>query len=148
MRFHRLGIVPFEKGAPNPGKTFERGRSGNPGGRPSIAKAWDAATGGKKAADVGAEALKLAYTVAMAGPTCLRDSNWQFAMTQVLHYSLGKPKEQIAVTGDVSPEAQALLAALRLTPHERRQLAAQDSTAAEDDAAMDDLVGADGAVSE
>lgn len=136
----------FEKGEAHP--NYRMGKTNNPGGRPSIAKAWDAATGGKKAADVGAEALKLAYSVAMAGPQGAKDSNWQFAMTQVLHYSLGKPKEQIAVTGDVSPEAQALLAALRLTPHERRQLAAQDMTAAEDDAAMDELVRADDARSE
>lgn len=127
---------------------FPKGVSGNPGGRSNLAKAWDAATGGKKASQVGAEALKLAYTVAMAGPQGGKDTNWTFAMTQVLHYSLGKPKEQIDITGDVSPEAHALLAALRLTPHERRQLAAQDSTALEDEAAMNELVDADDARSE
>lgn len=79
---------------------FVKGQSGNPGGRCSLEKAWDAATGGKKRSDVAAEALKLAYERASLGPRCDHNGNpndpdWRFAMQKVLEYSAGKPKEVI-----------------------------------------------------
>jgi len=112
---------------------FKAGTSGNPGGRPSIAKAWEEATG-KKTAALSAEALKLIWGVFIKGPKGEKDSNWTFAAQQVLHYLIGKPKEQIELTGALSPEGQALFEALKLTPHERR-LAAEDATEDEDNAA-------------
>jgi hypothetical protein len=119
---------------------WKKGESGNPGGRPKIAEAWDKATGGKTTAQVAADALKLVYEVMMKGPRDARDPCWTFATQKVLEYTIGKPKEQVEVTGGITPEAQALLEALRLTPHERRMVI---DAAAEDAAAMDELVDGD-----
>lgn len=121
--------------------TWKPGQSGNPGGRPKIAKAWDLAIG-KGSAEAFAEALRSVYEVMLDGAHQdhngnHNDPNWRFAVQKVLEYSGGKPKEQVEVTGSITPAAQALLEALRLTPHERRL--AQDTTAAEDDAAMSAL---------
>lgn len=76
---------------------FKKGTSGNPGGRPAIAKAWDAATG-KTVAEVTADALKMVYDVMMRGPDGPKDPTWTFSAQKVLEYSAGKPKEQIEHT--------------------------------------------------
>lgn len=79
---------------------YQRGQSGNPGGRPALSKAWAAATGGKTMAEVTADALKMVYERMIEGPTAdhngnPNDQDWRFATQKVLEYSAGKPKEHV-----------------------------------------------------
>jgi hypothetical protein len=83
---------------------WTKGKSGNPGGRPQLAKAWEAATG-KKIGEVTAEALKLVYDRAMLGPKPNHfgdpnDPDWRFASQKMLEYSAGKPKETVEIIAD------------------------------------------------
>lgn len=102
---------------------FQKRKSGNPGGRPQIAKAWEAATG-KKMADVTAEALKLVWERALEGPQenhfgDPNDPDWRFAMQKVLDYSAGKPKETLEIVGDGRP-ARPVLDPTSMTDEEIR----------------------------
>lgn len=82
-------------------KGFDPNR--NPGGRPKLAKAWQAALG-KSTAEVTAEALKLVWDVFVQGPGTSgkegdpNDPNWRFAAQKVLEYSAGKPRDEVEVT--------------------------------------------------
>lgn len=110
-----------------------RGRSGNPGGKPAVAKILDSI--GMTTDDARRECVETALA-------WMRDPDASDKSRTYAHKFISDMvglifKQQLEVTGALTPEAQALLEALRLTPHERR--AAQDSTAAEDDAAMSEL---------
>lgn len=87
----------------NPG-AWKKGQSGNPSGRPALAKAWAAATGGKTMADVTADALKIVYDRMVEGPRAdhngnANDADWRFATQKVLEYAPGKPKEHVVMEG-------------------------------------------------
>lgn len=128
---------------------FRPGVSGNPGGKVSLRKDLERAgaiwkgsddpgvaeLAGLTPEDARARWWAMILPVAFAGPRGPKDSNWTYAASEVGNRLLGKAKESIEISGGITPEAQALLEALRMTPHERRQLAAQDTTAAEDEAA-------------
>ncbi|HVH39245.1 MAG TPA: hypothetical protein VM764_04400 [Gemmatimonadaceae bacterium] len=62
------------------------------------------------------------------------------AIKLLLERTDGKPREYLEVTG-ASPEQAAALEALRMTPEERRKLAASDET--EDQAALEQATDAD-----
>lgn len=126
---------------------FKPGQSGNPGGRKrgverALRDAWDrlARAGGHESAID--EWVGVVHGI--MSNTGAEDKDRLAAARLLKEHTYGMAKQALAVTGDVTPEAQALLAALRLTPHERRLIDhAQDSTAAEDDAAMEALTSGD-----
>lgn len=115
-------------------KGFRPGESGNPGGRPSILTALSAN---------GTDTQKLTAELAAQLIECMRsvdkaEASWRFAVDQLANRLWGKPKESMDLNvAGASPEQQALLEALVMTPHERRL--AQASTSTEDDAAMSEL---------
>lgn len=135
---------PFGSGQPVPrGGRFAPGTSGNPGGKVSLklthewACAHDpdfAAVAGVSIEEARGRLYALMMKIAVQGPKGPKDTNWTFAAGEMMTRHFGKPKESVDISGDVSPEAQALLAALRMTPHERREALAADN---EDAAAMD-----------
>jgi hypothetical protein len=117
----------FKKGASgNPGTQFKPGADPrrNPGGRPpGYLKTLHEVT---SIEDWRAICVK-AIEDAKAGD--------RYARTWIGDYLLGKPKESIDVTSNADPAQLALLAALRMTPHERR--AEQARLYAEDMVALD-----------
>lgn len=87
---------------------WQPGQSGNPSGRCKTANAWAAATGGKKSAEVAAEALKIVYERMLEGPdgdAGKGDPDWRFATQKVLDYTLGPPKQEIELSGSVGAPA-------------------------------------------
>lgn len=138
---------------------YEKGRSGNPGGKISLRRDLERASAIWKGSNEHADLVGLdpetararwwamILPVAFAGPRGQKDSNWTYAASEVGNRLLGKPKESVEISGGLTAEQAALFEALKLTPHERR-LAAQDSTggdAAADDAAMAEVVNGDDA---
>jgi len=112
------------------GRGFQPGQSGNPGGRVSTAKAWEAC--GRSASEVTSEA----FQILLDG---MRDLDWhdkdeaqcklKCAQT-VLAYSAGKPKETIVVTEpemtaeEYKAEAEEIAREVfaEMTPEERAKL--------------------------
>lgn len=126
--------------------SFKPGQSGNPDGRlKGVEKRARAVIEARsyKAHDgqtyTGLEALIHLYLDIAFDETQMAKDRLKAGETAV-DRGFGKVKESVEVTGGISPDQQALLDALRMTPHERR-LAAQDST--EDDHAMADLESGD-----
>jgi hypothetical protein len=122
---------------------FEKGKSGNPGGRSKVDKrfgdVWD-----KREEYPGLDGIEKAAAlladIAFNAKESARDR--MRAAELFMHYRVGKPREKIELEGSIAPGAIAFIDALRMTPHERRLLAAQESTA-DDDAAMTELVNGD-----
>lgn len=87
------------------GVPFSKGVSGNPGGRPSIAKAVEAATG-KSTSEVTAEMFKLLYDAAHECDPRDKDegASWRHAVTLILGYLVAKPKEVVEVTSPLTDE--------------------------------------------
>lgn len=69
--------------------SFKPGQSGNPGGRPKIAKIIEAATG-KSVSDSSADVLKMLYEAALKGDVK--------AAELFLVRALGKPKETVEIS--------------------------------------------------
>jgi hypothetical protein len=109
---------------------FQKGVSGNPAGRPSIAKILGAV--GLTTSKASIELFEFAFRVIRDPKESMRNRirMWEAISPHIL----GRPKENIEISGGLTPEQIALFEALKLTPHERR-LAAQDSTVSEDEAA-------------
>ena len=121
---------------------WKKGISGNPGGRTSIANDLKR---------VGAANLSLPGTteearhrwwamlmpIAFAGPNNnpAGDPNWRYAAQEVGNRLLGKVKEHVEVSGGIGPAEAALLAALHMTPEDRRRRI--DEIDAEDQAALE-----------
>ena len=103
----------------------------NPGGRVKAAEALKVV--GLTARELSAEMIQKALDMMRDGPS----RELEYAMTWLTSYVLqwAKPKEHVELTGGFTPEQVQLFEALKLTPHERR-IAAQDTTAIEDDAAL------------
>ncbi len=133
-------------------KTFRPGASGNPGGRPRGVE-------GRARAVIESRTYKAADGETYAGPEALVHLYLDIAYDDdeatkerlkaaelAIDRGYGKAKQSVEVSGGISPDQQALLDALRMTPHERRL--AQDTTATEDDQAMADLVEAGDVVGE
>lgn len=117
---------------------FEKGKSGNPGGR---AKGFDRQIREEFGGDVR---LLVAVLVDLAlGKTPpgfehaeIRTSDRIKAGAEALDRIVGKPSQTIdaAMTVGITPEQAAILAAINLTPHERRKR--MDELAREDDDAI------------
>jgi hypothetical protein len=117
---------------------FEPGRSGNPGGRTREQRTRERLLS-DAIREIGGKNGKLyvdrLHEIALHGEH--RDS--LKAIVVLLERAFGKAPDYLQVEGAISdPRVQGLLEALRMTPHERR-IAAQDTTADEDSAAMDEL---------
>jgi hypothetical protein len=115
---------------------FQKGQSGNPGGR-----ATELPTKIRKAhEDDAAKIMQVFVDVAMGlevpGYEDAKPSDRQKCGAYVCDQVLGKPKQQIDgdINVGISPEQAAVLAAIQLTPHERRKRLAE--IAAEDEAAL------------
>jgi len=121
------------------GKTstsWKPGQSGNPAGRPKgvegrvrevLESRSYAANDGKSYTGVEA-VIHLLLDIAFNPGEQAKDRI--SAAEKVVDRGYGKPKESLEVSGGMTPEQQALLDALRMTPHERRIAQAQDTTAA------------------
>lgn len=120
------------------GSRFKPGQSGNPSGRPSFAAALKAC--GIDTRKLSVELIeKLLETIRTLNPGDKEESaSWRYAMGELLNRHFGKVKDQVELTGAMSEEQQALLEALKLTPHERRKAMAQDTTLTDAPAATDD----------
>lgn len=100
------------------GKPFQKGVSPNPGGRPSIAKAFEA--NGTTTTQVLEKLAKIALDTLDDKKASERSR--EYAHTWLTNYTIGKPKDQMDVNVTGVSEAQlAHVGALALTPHERRR---------------------------
>lgn len=122
----KANLIPDASGR---ARTWVKGMpSPNPGGRVSIIKALE---------DRGLDARSLTAEIVGHLIDGMReldksDPSWRFCAEQLLNRLMGKPKETVDLNvGGASPEQEALLEAIRMTPHERRLAAAK----APDDAA-------------
>lgn len=98
-----------------PGRPFKPGKSGNPGGRVKDCKS---ATEILRAKLTPEERADMLIEMAMSA----KDERVKLqARLAIWDRTDGKVKDQLEVSGGISPEQQALLDALRMTPHERRQ---------------------------
>ena len=125
----------------NPDGTFPKGVSGNPGGTTLSLLRQAREKFGDRYLDLVDLAVRIAFGETPDGYKDIKPADRRAFAEMALNRIGGKPKEHVEISGGVTPEQAALLEALRMTPHERRL--AQDSTAAEDDAAMDRLTDAD-----
>ena len=97
--------------------------SGNPGGRPSYAKAL--AANGTNSADLLAKLVKKAVAWLDDKADSKRAEYAHMWLTERV-LRIARPKETMDLNvGGPSPEQTALLEALKLTPHERRKAIAQ-----------------------
>lgn len=112
--------------------TFKPGQSGNPAGRPSIAKAL--ATNNTTTTEV------LAKLAAKAMKWLDDPKHAEYAHQWLTNYTIGKPRDRVDVhMSGVSESDLQMLEAVRMTPYERRKaLEAQDTSMAPDDVAVGD----------
>lgn len=88
---------------------FKPGTSGNPGGRPSLTKTHEyacahdpelAEAAGLSLEEARAKLYAVEMKVALAGPKGPKDSNWTFAMGDMMNRHFGKPKETVEIATD------------------------------------------------
>lgn len=110
---------------------WKPGQSGNPGGRPSYAKALE--VNGTTTPDLLAKLVGKALTWLDDDADQKRSEYAHMWLTERI-LRIGKPKEEMDLNvAGASPEQMALIDALRMTPHERRKaIEAQDTTATSD----------------
>ena len=103
----------------------------NNGGRPKIAKALEANNTDMHGVTAELVATALAELRNPTSPAC-----WNYAHKWLTDYAaqLPKPKEHVQLDASLTEADRALLEAMRMTPHERRQvIEAQDATIVDDD---------------
>ena len=119
---------------------WKKGQSGNPGGRCSIANDLKRVGAANPNLPGTTEEARqrwwaMLMPIAFAGPSADNDPNWRYAAQEVGNRLFGKPKEHVEVTGGIGPAEAALLAALHMTPEDRRRRI--DEIDAEDQAALE-----------
>lgn len=106
---------------------FPRGKSGNPGGRPKAAVAMAALI--REKTNDGADLVDFALKVQKGEIPEMADAkSRRWAHDWLSDRGFGKPIQDIDVligTVDLTPEQQALLEALKMSPHERRSRIAE-----------------------
>ncbi len=122
------------------GRGFKPGQSGNPGGRSAIANDLKRVGAADPNLPGTTEEARqrwwaMLMPVAFGGPMSENDPNWRYAAQEVGNRLLGKPKEHVEVTGGITPAEGALLAALHMTPEDRRRRL--NEIDAEDQAALE-----------
>lgn len=124
------------------GRPFPKGVSGNPGGRPKIENDLAAVHAADPNLPGSTEEARrrwwaMLLPVAFRGPNGnpKGDPDWRYAAQEVGNRLLGKPKEHVEVSGSITPAESALLAAIRMTPEDRRRRLAELD--AEDQAALE-----------
>lgn len=109
----------------NPVTVWQKGVSANPNGKISIKKthayacAHDpelAAAAGLTVEEARAKLYALEMKVALAGPRCPKDSNWTFAMGEMMNRHFGKPREHVEIS-----QAEAPKVAWERVPAEERE---------------------------
>lgn len=129
---------------PGPGKPFESGKSGNPGGRPKglarlvrdliAAKVEEDPVLGK--IDGWAKITLRLYDLA-TGRIDANEKDRTAAAKLLYDRAGGLPRQEVELSGGVTPEQAALVEALKMSPHERdkriAELRAQESDDGSDD---------------
>lgn len=120
----RPGGTPFTPGPEGTGhrRGFKPGQSGNPGGLPKTVKAIRDLIGERT--ENGVELVDLACA-AMRGK--VEGVSREYAHAWLADRFFGRPKQQVDITasGEITLEHVAQVAALQLSPHERRVRAAE-----------------------
>lgn len=98
------------------GRGFQKGHSGNPGGVPKSVKAIRDLIGALT--NNGEELVELAVS-AMRGEEDGLSREYAHQWLSDRYY--GKPKQSLDVSIGITPDQAAAIAALKLSPHERRQ---------------------------
>ncbi len=113
---------------------WQKGQSGNPGGRPKIAQQRAHLEEALKGIDVTpaearARVLSLLWVTLFDPATDKEGATWRYCMGEML--TLLQVREEfrisMAVTA-ITPEMAQLIEAIKMTPHARRAALAQDST--------------------
>lgn len=108
-----MGDNPIKNLGNKASKGFAPGTSGNPGGRPSLTKTHEyacahdpdlAEAAGMTLEEARAKLYAVEMKVALAGPKGPKDSNWTFAMGDMMNRHFGKPKETV----EIAPAPQAV----------------------------------------
>jgi hypothetical protein len=100
------------------GRGFQKGHSGNPGGVPKSVKAIRDLIGALT--NNGEELVELAVS-AMRGEKEADGLSREYAHQWLSDRYYGKPKQSLDVSIGITPDQAAAIAALKLSPHERRQ---------------------------
>ena len=111
---------------PGPGKPFESGKSGNPGGRPKgLARLVRDLIAARVEEDPvlgkidGWTAITLRLYDLAVGRIAAPEKDRAAAAKLLYDRAGGLPRQEVELSGGVTPEQAALVEALKMSPHER-----------------------------